>query len=150
MNDAGSLRATQFNPAIHYDIGQINFYVSNKIYSNRTQVFLIMKDSTGVYDIVELVKVASKNTGVDILFRLALEQPIRIKDDNVELSLLLLDGLRGTYKMSTPYKMFIFTKNYNIARQVYISQQVGATVQEYYNRIISLAEKLLEEGDNNL
>ena len=61
------MRTTNFSPSITYDIGELNFYVSVKFGSN-FQVFLILKNQKGIYDIVELTK-TNTSTGLNVLYK---------------------------------------------------------------------------------
>ena len=55
MNDAGTIRTTQFNSNSTYDVGDINFYLPASKAANH-QVFLMMKNKKNLYEIVELVR----------------------------------------------------------------------------------------------
>ena len=132
------MRATNVSPSITYDIGELNFYVSVKFGSN-FQVFLILKNQKGIYDIVELTK-TNTSTGLNVLYKLPINQTLRVNKELVEASLLVLNN-DGTYNLSNAIKVFVSTENYALARQVYIAQEVGKSVQDCYSKVLLLTEK---------
>lgn len=132
------MRTTNFSPSITYDIGELNFYVSVKFGSN-FQVFLILKNQKGIYDIVELTK-TNTSTGLNVLYKLPINQTLRVNKELVEASLLVLNN-DGTYNLSNAIKVFVSTENYALARQVYIAQEVGKSVQDCYSKVLLLTEK---------
>lgn len=132
------IRTTNFSPSITYDIGELNFYVSVKFGSN-FQVFLILKNQKGIYDIVELTK-TNTSTGLNVLYKLPINQTLRVNKELVEASLLVLNN-DGTYNLSNAIKVFVSTENYALARQVYIAQEVGKSVQDCYSKVLLLTEK---------
>ena len=132
------IRTTTFSPSITYDIGELNFYVSVKFGSN-FQVFLILKNQKGIYDIVELTK-TNTSTGLNVLYKLPINQTLRVNKELVEASLLVLNN-DGTYNLSNAIKVFVSTENYALARQVYIAQEVGKSVQDCYSKVLLLTEK---------
>ena len=140
------MRTTNFSPSITYDIGELNFYVSVKFGSN-FQVFLILKNQKGIYDIVELTK-TNTSTGLNVLYKLPINQTLRVNKELVEASLLVLNN-DGTYNLSNAIKVFVSTENYALARQVYIAQEVGKAVQDCYSKVLLLTEKN-EEMHKNL
>lgn len=132
------MRTTNFSPSITYDIGELNFYVSVKFGSN-FQVFLVLKNQKGIYDIVELTK-TNTSTGLNVLYKLPINQTLRVNKELVEASLLVLNN-DGTYNLSNAIKVFVSTENYALARQVYIAQEVGKSVQDCYSKVLLLTEK---------
>lgn len=141
------IRTTNFSPSTTYDVSELNFYISTKFGSNH-QVFLILKNQKGIYDIVELAKTGA-STGLNILYKLPINQSLRVNKELVQVSLLILNS-DGTYYLSDSVKAFISTENYMLARQVYIAQEVGRTVQDYYTRTVATAEKTQELYNNLL
>lgn len=138
MADNTQLRATQFNPGSQYDIGEMNFYIPFAMASD-SQVFLILKGEKGLIDIVELNKVGSQ--GSNILYKLSLNQKLRIAKEKVLLKMLVLNPKDGTYKLSSGYSVNISTEHYELARQVYIAQCINASTQSAYAKILALTEE---------
>ena len=68
---------------------------------------------------------------------------------------MLIDRTSGEFVYSSTLKVKISTENYQLARQVYISQQVGQKVQDLYIKIVGLTEenkelyKKFKEGEND-
>ena len=77
MTDSGTLRATQFNSKECYEISGINFYLPAKI-SDQYQVFIVMKNSNNLYEIIELSKSNLSQTGSNVLYKIPLNQKLRI------------------------------------------------------------------------
>lgn len=138
MADNTLLRATQFTPNSRYDIGEMNFYISSSMALD-AQVFLILKSEKGLIEIVELNRIGSQ--GSNILYKLSLNQKFRISKERVALKLLVLYPKDGTYKLSSEYIVDVSTEHYELARQVYIAQCVGATIQSTYAKILALTEE---------
>ena len=143
----GKLRVTSFISTAEYDIGELNFYISTK-FGSRLQTFLILKSESGLYEIVELAKAGA--SGQNILYKLPINQKLRVGNEYVNLQLMILDLTNDLYHLSGETRIHITTNNYALARQVYIAQEVGAAVQDCYARILAIAEKLEknEKGDH--
>lgn len=141
------LRVTSFSSVARYDVGELNFYISTK-FGSRLQVFMILKNEVGLYEIVELAK--SGVSGQNVLYKLPINQKLRVGNERVLLSLLLLDNVNNTYYISPETQIHITTDNYILARQVYIAQEIGSAVQDCYARVLALAEQIEknEKGDN--
>lgn len=141
------LRVTSFSSVARYDVGELNFYISTK-FGSRLQVFMILKNEVGLYEIVELAK--SGVSGQNVLYKLPINQKLRVGNERVFLSLLLLDNVNNTYYISPETQIHITTDNYILARQVYIAQEIGSAVQDCYARVLALAEQIEknEKGDN--
>ena len=137
-NESGHIRTTQFSSTTHYDIGEINFYAPSSMASH-AQMFLILKNKKGLYEIIELVR--SGTQGTNALYRIPVNQALRVNDEEVEVRLLILNTAADTYILSSPVNMFIHTNNYNIARQIYIAQQIGSSTQAMYSKIVAMTEE---------
>lgn len=138
MDGNSQLRATNFIPDSQYDIGELNFYVSSNTPSTH-QVFLILIDQKKMVEIIELQKVGAQ--GNNILYKVPLNQTLRIKDGQVLLSIMILDGKHGTYDISSKYAVNITVKQYELARQVYIVQNINAQTQSAYAKILAMTEE---------
>lgn len=154
MNDSGIIRTTQFNSNSTYDVGDINFYLPASKAANH-QVFLMMKNKKNLYEIVELVRSKSATqSGSNVLYKLPLNQTLRINNDQATLRLMLINIETDEYIYSSELKVNISTEHYALARQVYIAQQVGQKVQDLYMRVLALTEenkelyKKIQEGDS--
>ena len=153
MGESGTLRTTQFSATTQYNIDDMNFYIP-KIKAEASQVFLILKNDRNLYEIVELVRSRSAQ-GTNLLYKLPLKQALRVNNEQVVLSLMLIDTQTGEYSYSTQLKAKISTDNYLLARQVYIAQQVGQKVQDLYVKVLGLTEenreiyKKIQEGEDN-
>ena len=146
LNSSKNIMTTNFFIGTHYDIGDLNFYIPQKSLIQHTQVYVMLKNTKGIYEIVELEKVDS--SGSNDIYRFSLEQPMRIKDEKVELKILLLNGANGTYIVSNPFDIYLHTNNYVPARQIYIARDIGARMQELYIEVLALTEenrKLVDE-----
>lgn len=147
----GKLRVTQFNPAVHYDIGELNFYIPTS-FGSKVQLYLVIKDTKNLYEIFELAKAGS--SGNNVLYKTPLNQTLRINDEEVSIQFLILDGSNNTYQISDAFRIIINTNNYVLARQVFIAQQIGAKVQDYYAKIVQLTTEnqqlyeKIQKGDN--
>ena len=138
MNEAGSIRSTQFSPSIEYDIGEICFYVPQSISG---QVFLVVRGENNLYEIVELTRAKGIQQGTNILYKLSLEQPLRIDKATATMYLLVINTQDGSYMISSQFKVKITCEKYKIARSVYLSQQVGQKVQYLYTQMLALTEE---------
>lgn len=139
INEAGQVRTTQFSSTTHYDIGEINFYAPSSMVVS-AQVYLILKNKTGMYEIIELAR--SGPQGTNILYRIPINQALRVNDEEVEVRLLVINIANDTYKISSSVNMIIHTNHYNLARQVYIAQQVGQTTQTFFAKISAMTEEV--------
>lgn len=139
-----------FVPSAHYDIGDLEFYISNKFGSNN-QVFLIMKSEKNLYEIVELCKAGAQ--GTNVLYKVPVNQALRTNGDQVSTQVLVLNCDTDTYIYSPIVKIFIDTKNYSLARQIHIAKQVGQATQQCYIQMLALSEQMkqlyekIQEGD---
>lgn len=112
-----------------------------------------MKNENNLYEIVELAKARAPQSANHVLFKLPINQTLRINNEYVELRLMLIDLESGISTYSTPIKIMISTENYMLARQVYIAQQINQKVQDLYAKILALTEEnqnlynKMREGD---
>lgn len=154
LGDSGTIRTTQFNASTQYNIEDINFYIPTGK-AERNQIFLVLKNERNLYEIVELTRSKGAQSGTNVLYKLPLNQALRVNNEQVVLSLMLIDLTSGEFVYSSTLKVKISTENYQLARQVYISQQVGQKVQDLYIKIVGLTEenkelyKKFKEGEND-
>ena len=139
LNTSGAIRATQFTATAIYDVGDLNIYVPMQTTVKYTQVFLSLRNAQGLCEIVKLTKTG--NSGSNVLYKLSLDQPMRISDEKVELKILLLNGTDGTYAISNPFDIYLHTNNYVPARQIYLARNIGARMQELYIEVLALTEE---------
>lgn len=139
LNTSGAIRATQFTATAHYDVGDLNIYVPAQSTVKYTQVFLSLRNEQGICEIIELTKTG--NSGSNVLYKLSLDQPMRISDEKMELKILLLNGTDGTYALSNPFSIYLHTNNYVPARQIYLARNIGARMQELYIQVLALTEE---------
>ena len=140
LGNARVLRTTQFSFSTVYDIGEVNFYIP-VAKANSNQVFLVLKNSRNLREIVELIR--SKNEtqkGVNALYKLNINSSIRVGDEAVEIYLLLINKETDEYSISSKLKINLSAENYKIARQAKIVEEVSQKVQEYYAKILVLTE----------
>lgn len=132
----------------YYDISELQFFLSKKVCQMAMQVYLIMQNEKGVYEIVELVWKQGNTASLTQLFEPTLNQPIRFQHEPVTIQLLILYNGDGTYKVTNTVKLKLSTKNYEIARQVYIVKEVENKLQDCYSKILAFNEAMIEKGDN--
>lgn len=112
-----------------------------------------MKNENNLYEIVELAKARVPQSANHVLYKLPINQTLRINNEQVELRLMLIDLETGLSTFSTPIKITISTENYMLTRQVYIAQQINQKVQDLYAKILALTEEnqnlynKMREGD---
>ena len=153
MNENKTLRTTQFDRKNTYELGEIHFHIPT-VYANTCQVFIVMKNVNKLYEIVELGKTAHSTNSQYIIYKLPINQEIRINNEEVELNILLINIESGMYEQSLPMNIKISTNNYTIARQVYIAKSVGQEIYSLYTKILGLTEEnkkiyeKIKEGEN--
>ena len=140
MNETGAVRTTQLNIAITYEIEDINFYVPAKM-SENNQIFVLIKNSKNLYDIIELVRAKEGNIGTNILYKVPFKQSLRINNEQVSLKLLLIDHNTGDFFYGSNVNMKIATNNYQIGRKIVFSQQLTQEIQNLYLKILSMTEE---------
>ena len=152
MSENGALRTTQFNSKECYEISGINFYLPLKL-ADQHQVFIVMKNSNNLYEIIELSKFNLSQNGSNILYKVPLNQKMRINQDKVDLNLMLINNRTGEYVYSVPVSIMISTNDYSLARQVYVAQQVNQQVSELYLKVLEMTKenekmyKEIQKGD---
>ena len=104
-------------------------------------VFLVVKGEKNLYEIVELTRAKGIQQGTNILYKLSLEQPLRIDKATATMYLLVINAQDGSYMISSQFKVKITCEKYKIARSVYLSQQVGQKVQYLYTQMLALTEE---------
>lgn len=80
LSDTGSLRATQFNAKECYDISNIKFHVPAQ-QAEHNQVFVVMKNANNLYEIVELAKARVPQSANHVLYKLPINQTLRINNE---------------------------------------------------------------------
>lgn len=127
------------------DIGEIEFNIFHKLSENR-QIFLILEDNQGVKEVIELQSL--KNSGEPYkIYKLSLDQKIRISSENVKISILTLEIGTDNYTISNELNIKISMERYNLSREIYLSVDLGAKVSNYYKQIVLLLEQLIEENE---
>lgn len=127
----------------YYNLEELNIYVSHQAFGSDIQVFLILRGKNELYDIVELARAGC--SGQNGLYKMPINQTLRVGNENVSLQILVLNYKTKTYDLSNTTRVNLSVKNYMLARQVYIAQEVGAKVSNYYNEIAALYEKFTQE-----
>lgn len=137
----GDVRLTSYYATKIYDIGEIHFYIPATLVANK-QVFLVLKNTNKVYDIVELAqaKINSSN-GANLLYKVTLDSKIRVNNELITMYLMLIDRESGECQFSAEKQMNINTEKYSLARQVYIASQVSNKIAEYYAKISAMTNE---------
>lgn len=138
FEENNKIRATNFSPTTYYNIEELNFYISTH-FGAQVQVFLILQNTNKLYEIVELKRAGVQ--GQSILYKLPINQILRVNNEQVSMSLMVLDYNNSLYYYSRPVTMCITTEHYELARQVYIAKEVGSVVQSCYAQILDLTAK---------
>lgn len=140
LGDSGTIRTTQFNASTQYNIEDINFYIPLRK-ADDNQVFLVLKNERNLYEIVELTRSKGASSGTNILYRLPLNQALRVNNEQVSLNLMLIDRKTGEFLNSSCVKVKISTDNFQLARQVFVAQSINQKIQDLYVKIIGLTEE---------
>lgn len=143
LNSNGSIRTTQFTPSNEYNIEDINFYVPAQLADNNS-VFLVMKNQQNLYEIIELVRSKGTQSVTNILYKVSLKQNIRVNNESVKMYLLLINNSNGEFTKSSVLSVKILTNNFDLTRQIYISQQMTEKMQKIHMQILDLTKKNLE------
>jgi hypothetical protein len=77
---------------------------------------MILKDSNGMCEIIELTKAGNSPTNQMTLYKLPINQKMRVGNEKVALSILVLDRDSDLYYVSPATRIHILTNNYTIAR----------------------------------
>lgn len=131
------------------ELGELTFYVYSKIGELPKQVFLIMKDNQGMREIIELDYKGVDATRPYKLYKPGLRQSVRVTSGTVTMQIMVLIAGTDDYFLSTPLTVNVTTEQYNLTRQVYLTQELGSRVQGYYEEIVKLFKQLIiEKGDS--
>lgn len=136
FENGGHLRTTQCSASETYGVESLQFYIPN-IHTD-SQIFLMLKNSQNLYEIVELTKF--KRDKNHMVYQIAANQSLRVSNDLMTLAILILDS-NGTHSFSNEVQLNLTTNNYVLTRQVFIAQQVGVQVQDHYKKILALTEE---------
>lgn len=79
------------------------------------------------------------------LYSIPLDVALRISNEKVEAKFLILDINTSTYKLTNSFTMVILSKEFELARQVFLVKDFGAKAQTYYTKLVELILK----GENN-
>lgn len=148
LTDNNAIRATQFSATAKYNIEEINFYIPVKK-ARDNQVFIIMKNSKNLYEIVELIHLKEGSTSTNMLYKVPLKQALRINNESVNFNLMLINIDTGEYTYSSSFTINMQTDTFRMAQQVFTAQQVNRQVQEYYVKTLELANRMEELYNNN-
>lgn len=148
LTDNNAIRATQFSATAKYNIEEINFYIPVKK-ARDNQVFIIMKNSKNLYEIVELIHLKEGSTSTNMLYKVPLKQALRINNESVNFNLMLINIDTGEYTYSSSFTINMQTDTFRMAQQVFTAQQVNRQVQEYYVKTLELANRIEELYNNN-
>lgn len=132
------------------DLVDIEFHVSkNKNPRILDQVFLIMTDDKGMRDVVELEFKRPAADAAYNIYRVSLRQPVRLISGKTTLQLMTLTPGTSDYRLSSEFTIDLTTTNFEITRQIYLTQALGAQVQSYYTEIVELFQQLvkIEKGE---
>ena len=136
LENGGHLRAALCSASETYGTESLLFYIPTS--DINSQIFLMLENSQGVYEIVELTKI--KRDKSHMIYQIAANQNLRVSNDLMNLAILILNA-DGTYILSDNVSLNLNTSKYVAAQQVYIAQQVGTQVQDYYKKIVALTEE---------
>lgn len=129
------------------DLGDLEFYVANGHTSNKrpNQVYLIMTDTRGMRDIIELEYKGVANDPVYRVYAPALRHHVRIRDGKTTVKLMELVPGSDEYALSTDLSLTLLIDQYELTRQVYLTEALGTKVKAYYSRIVDLFQQLKED-----
>lgn len=146
IDNNNKLRVTQFVSSSFYDIGDINFYTP--IDKKNYQVFVVLKTDKNLCEIVKLTKVENNPNNTNILYKMELNQRIRIKKEPVSLYLLLLNTNTNEYINSNTIRINLDTDRYHCARRVAILETASKEMYNLYMEMLSMYSKI-QKGVNN-
>ena len=146
LNETNILRVTQFHSGTKYNIEDINFYIpANK--SREHQVFLVLKNNKNLYEIIELMPRKEGSSSLNILYKVPLKQALRINNESVVLSFLLINNDTGDFIYSSSIDIQIETDNFRIAQQIFVAQQVNYQTQNLYRQMTEMVKDLKESQE---
>lgn len=128
------------------DIGDIKVSINHKV-EEKKQVFLLLKDSRGLLEVIELVQSGRDSNGS--LYVPSLESGIRTKNGLVKCQVLIIDVNTATYKVTSSFNTQLSSSQYELARQIYLVKDFGVKVQKYYTKIVDLIQQLFDEKGEN-
>lgn len=145
LDNGNKIRIINFSSANYYDIGDINFYIP--IAKKNYQVFLILRTKKNLYEILKLTQLESSLSNSNILYKLELNQKIRINKEPVALYLLLINSDTNDYIQSNEINININTERYHCARRVAIVESAGKDIYNLYIKILSMYNDLKKGVD---
>lgn len=109
-------------------------------YGGLWQIFLIAEDKNGLTEIIEF-------TSIDNCYYYpSLDDAVRINpDEEVTCKFLFLNCSTRAHFYSKTFRAKLISKQFELARQVYLVKQFGSNIENYYKCIVQLLERLLEE-----
>lgn len=118
------------------EISNIDIYYPR---NGKWQIFLVAESKSGLIEILEAVEDSS------YIYKFSLDYPVRIKDEQVEGKLLIINCENHTHFYTGSFRAVLTSKHFELARQTYLVKEFGSKIEGYYKSIIHLVERLFEE-----
>ena len=143
----GALVLKDFPLTKAVDIDTIDFYVDHHRNEN-VQVFLVLKEVvSGLREVVELHFTTDEFDKP--VYRLPLNQALRLDNAQVDMALVVLDVENSTYVESDPSRVTLTTAHYKLARELAMVSELSAEAKKYYEAIVLALKEVIMKGENN-
>lgn len=143
----GALSLKDFPVTTPVEIDTVDFYVDHHRNEN-VQVFLVLKDVvSGLREVVELHQTIDEFDKP--VYRLPLNQALRLDNAQVDMTLVVLDVESATYVESNPSRVRLTAAHYKLAREVAMVSELSAEAKKYYEAIVLALKEVIMKGENN-
>lgn len=129
-------------------LDDIIFFVDKLI--NKYKLYMIIKDSTAKFDVVELKQTNTTNTKY-YNYICSMDCPVKIESGKCELSLLGIDIGTGLVSFSTqPIPINLQNDTYNFKTQISLIEQFSKNAASTYNKMLELYNKVVALSNLNI
>lgn len=143
----GALSLKDFPVTTPVEIDTVDFYVDHHRNEN-VQVFLVLKDVvSGLREVVELHQTIDEFDKP--VYRLPLNQALRLDNAQVDMTLVVLDVESATYVESNPSRVRLTAAHYKLAREVAMVSELSTEAKKYYEAIVLALKEVIMKGENN-
>ena len=127
------------------EIEDIEFWIHYKEGEKR-QLFLILEDEQGLYDIVKLHEVRRIPERLVRVFKVSLDTRLALSTSNVTLRLFELETDTLNQKVSrNSLNVTLSARKFNMHREICIAEELSSKVKAYYEQIVSMLNILEQE-----
>ena len=141
LDDKNKIRANKLSDV--NDISDIEIYISTQFNYDSVKVLIFDKDN--IYDVCSLIKLDERMNFH--ICKLDFSSTIRISNGDCQIGLIIIDVKNHTCYTTNFIEVNLDVKNYAASHLTFVSTELNNSINELYQKIVSMTEMNIEIYD---